>query len=440
MADNAKGPATLRDVYEYLHNDLVCAGSPWTSGSASELPKLPGLHIKGAGYLSLPLTPRQFQHLKQTSESASSNMGDRMLCIGADQVSLKNPEWESALESLAKESAIALGALPDNATAELESLLVLGSGSEPSGQPSLVVPAAGSVGKTNPKTFATLIIQLPSRFEGGYYKISHDDDEESLFPNENDTAEYSASFLAAYQECQATVEVPSTGYRVALVYALNYAGESSEERPTVAKVSQDDLASLLNRLPSSLDFFCVPVVSSSFKNLQGTDRSMANALEGACTKSTFNWKVATAKANRTVEERGFFERTGRGTRNRDFRSESTRETTVFLGSIREFDGREIEVEFLEDDEIVLESMDEGGNALAQASDMEDIWKQEGDTECESEDTSYTFNQEVTRRTYYDASLLVVYRVDTEPGKGHRPTKRARHSVPGEVIVLDDLNF
>lgn len=429
MADEHQATTTLRDVYEYLYHQLECAGSPWTGGRASALPVIPGLYVAGVDWLSLPVTSCQFQRLQQAQHLS---LGSRMVRVGAEDVSLQNPAWEPVFKSLVDKCTVALGARPGEFTAEMESLLVLGGRADGS-EPSVVVPAAGPVGKANPTSVANLIIQLPSRFEGGTYKVSLGTRTEHFCPFREDTSPYCSSFLAFYPDAQPTVELPTTGFRASLVYSLNYTGKP-EKKPSLDKLSQDRLSSLLNRLPESVQLLGVPVQSAEL--LEGLDRVMANALQDACAKTDHQWRVATAHVSRSDQEYGSYERLGLyGTRNREFRPDRTdREEYAFLDSVRSLGGTELDDDWQYDEEIALQSMDEGGILLVPAADVDEFWGEGEEGTIESEDSGYTYNQEVSRNIRYEANLLVVYRA-----RPVRPPKRARSSkdgLPREVIVID----
>lgn len=141
--------------------------------------------------------------------------------------------------------------------------------------------------------FATLVFQLPSRFDGGQLVIEHDHIAEKIDFSSN-MAEpgnmYTTFFSAFYCDCKHEILPVTDGIRVCLVYNLVMTEtNTSQELPTAPMVSgiEMQMASVCNEWRNTNN---APVKfvyglshkyterSLSLKNLKSTDKSVADAL------------------------------------------------------------------------------------------------------------------------------------------------------------------
>ncbi|XP_037042701.1 uncharacterized protein LOC119079025 isoform X2 [Bradysia coprophila] len=140
--------------------------------------------------------------------------------------------------------------------------------------------------------FATLVVQLPSRFDGGQLVIEHDNTTKKLdFSTNTELANmYTTFFSAFYCDCKHEILPVTDGTRMCLVYNLvTTETDASRELPTAPMVSDVEMqmASVCTEWRNT-NTGPVKIVyglshkyterSLSFTNLKSTDRSVANAL------------------------------------------------------------------------------------------------------------------------------------------------------------------
>lgn len=141
--------------------------------------------------------------------------------------------------------------------------------------------------------FATLVVQLPSRFDGGQLVIEHDNITKKIDFSSN-MAEpdnmYGTFFSVFYCDCKHEILPVTDGIRVCLVYNLVMTDtNTSQELPTAPMVSgiEMQMASVCtqwrntNNAPVKIVYGLSHKYterSLSLKNLKSTDKSVANAL------------------------------------------------------------------------------------------------------------------------------------------------------------------
>ncbi|KAG4068174.1 hypothetical protein HA402_001599 [Bradysia odoriphaga] len=143
--------------------------------------------------------------------------------------------------------------------------------------------------------FATLVVQLPSRFDGGQLVIEHDKTTKKLDFSTNTVKPgnmYTTFFSAFYCDCKHEILPVTDGTRICLVYNLvtiTTETDGSRELPTAPKLSdvKMQMASVCNewRNSNTGPFKMVYGLSHkytepslSLKNLKSTDQSVVNAL------------------------------------------------------------------------------------------------------------------------------------------------------------------
>ena len=107
-----------------------------------------------------------------------------------------------------------------------------------------------------PGMFATLVVGLPSRHEGGTLVIKHNGQTKKVEFG-GDDSEFKTQYAAFYADCQHEIEPVTAGYRICLVYNLASAGKKQpaapHHAPAVAEAAQllkklFSAAELLNKL------------------------------------------------------------------------------------------------------------------------------------------------------------------------------------------------
>ena len=78
-----------------------------------------------------------------------------------------------------------------------------------------------------PGMFATLIVCLPSRHEGGTLIVKHDGQTKQIDFG-GPASEFKTQYVAFYADCQHEITPVTAGYRICLVYNLAIAGKKRQ--------------------------------------------------------------------------------------------------------------------------------------------------------------------------------------------------------------------
>jgi hypothetical protein len=412
------GPTTLSDLMEVL-NEIDTPGSTCAAGPAKDLPPLPGLHIEGVGDIPLPISDVQAKLLADIAEQAPHGKGmetivdtsvRNTLQVDPTKVTIQNPAWGPSLQKLVDQAAEALGVSPSLVRAELYKLLLY----EPGGFFKKHRDTEKAKGM-----FATLVVQLPSKFTGGSFVVTHGGKSETFTMGAGEDAAYGCHFVCHYADCEHEIMKVESGHRLALVYSLCYTGSSCT--PSAGSLGCDDLSGMLKRLPPSDSLFVIPLghqyTTASLARLgagalKGSDRAKQMAIESAGKGA---WKTVIAKVERTDTESG----SGGGGyycgRNRYYEDEDDDDfdvDEVFKGDICLSDAyfadgsnASQEMESIMND-IKFESVEDGGMIMVSADEMgedeSEFWG-----EGQSGSVEYTGNEGATRETTYSTYILVV---------------------------------
>ena len=123
-SDNVRGG-------RFCASDIISNGSAVASHSRScasnvshSLPnKQLGLHISGIGEISLPISSRQGKVIKSNSWEIKNDSYKKVFQVEPEDITIQNPKWEAALNSLVDRVAYKLGVSPMDLSAELDMLL-----------------------------------------------------------------------------------------------------------------------------------------------------------------------------------------------------------------------------------------------------------------------------------------------------------------------------
>jgi hypothetical protein len=107
-------------------------------------------------------------------------------------------------------------------------------------------------------TFATLVVQLPSRYTGGSFVVFHGSESDKFEMGSGDDASYGCHFVAHYADCEHEIHTVESGFRLVLVCSLGYTGGN---KTTAADVTADrnKLKSVLTRLRREDRLFMLPL-------------------------------------------------------------------------------------------------------------------------------------------------------------------------------------
>ena len=192
-------------------------GSFCADGSARAV--LPGLEVAGLGPIGLPLSEKQATELKQHCEQAPYGKGEETLIdtdvrrvwrMTPDRFALTNPDWETFLQKVVKKVQKELGLERQKLQSHLYDLLLYEPGS-------FFLPHRD--GEKLDRMVATLVVVLPSSFEGGELVIRHEG-EERIIDFGGGNSPFRVHYAAFYADCEHEVRPLRAGHRLCLVYNL----------------------------------------------------------------------------------------------------------------------------------------------------------------------------------------------------------------------------
>lgn len=225
-----------------LQNALAARGRHGEAHTGGPCPSLPppGLHIEGvAQTVALPLLTTQAAELAAIARPAPHGKGLETVvdsavrdCLELDPAlaTFRNRRWEAGLARLVGEGLGKLGVRPEDAQAELYKILLYKTGGH--------FKPHRDTEKTE-GMFATLTVQLPSRFSGGEFVVRHKGKEAVYDGGVGDgSCEHDAHYSCFYADVAHELKPVKDGYRLALVYSLSWVGDgappSAEDRATPA--------------------------------------------------------------------------------------------------------------------------------------------------------------------------------------------------------------
>ncbi len=209
--------AILRELSQVLQK-IDRPGSFCVSGSVPVV--LPGLEVAGLGPIGLPLTAQQAEELKKLCEQAPYGKGEETLVdtsvrrvwqLKPERFSLTNPEWKRFLQQTVHKVQQELGLERQKLESHLHDLLLYEPGS-------FFLPHRD--GEKLNRMVATLVIVLPSSFQGGELVVRHEGQEQTIDFGSSENNLFRIHFAAFYADCEHEIRPLREGYRLCLVYNL----------------------------------------------------------------------------------------------------------------------------------------------------------------------------------------------------------------------------
>ncbi len=225
------GAGIDRTVAEKLHRILTTIDRPGsfcvTGGGPAPLP---GLEVAGLGPIGLPLSAGQATELKKRCRQAPYGKGEqtvvdasvrRVWQVEPAQFALTNPDWPAFVAATVATVQRELGLDGQELHSHLYTLLLYEPGS-------FFLPHRD--GEKLDRMVATLVVVLPSAFEGGELVVRHDGEERVVDFAGPARNPFHTHFAAFYADCEHEVRPLRTGHRLGLVYNLTLA----KSKPVVA--------------------------------------------------------------------------------------------------------------------------------------------------------------------------------------------------------------
>jgi predicted 2-oxoglutarate/Fe(II)-dependent dioxygenase YbiX len=201
-------------------------GAVCTSG---DLPLvMPGLEVEGLGPVGLPLGKTQARKLAKLCHQAPYGKGTETVVdtavrctweLDPDQFQLTNPKWDELVATIVEDVQQDLGLETRKLTAHLYKLLLYEKGG-------FFLPHRD--GEKLDRMVATLVIGLPSIYEGGELIVSHEGSHREIAYT-GAASGYELSYAAFYADCEHEVRPVRSGNRLGLVYNLTLAKSRSKK-------------------------------------------------------------------------------------------------------------------------------------------------------------------------------------------------------------------
>src|SRR5512135_1077169 len=201
-------------------------GSFCVSGSAPAV--LPGLEVDGLGPIGLPLTAKQAKELIKHFHQAPYGKGEKTVVdtsvrrvwrMEPGRFSLTNPDWDRFIAETVKKVQEELGLEEQKLESYLYDLLLYEPGS-------FFLPHRD--GEKLDRMVATLVVVLPSAYEGGELVVRHDGQEKVIDLGGPDAGPFQVHYAAFYADCEHEVRPLRKGYRLCLVYNLTLAKKTKK--------------------------------------------------------------------------------------------------------------------------------------------------------------------------------------------------------------------
>ena len=305
MSDDEMGvkDALLDSIDSLVHSTSIA----FSSSLHTDAVVSPGLDIPGHGPVPLPLIPRDAEAIARVCRQAPFGKGDETLVdtsvrktweLDSAQFETRNPAWAVAVEQYCAQAVQMMG-VEGNVRAERYKLLLYEEGA--------FFKAHRDTEKT-PGMFGTLVICLPSMHEGGEVRLSHAGKKTVLDTARN--SEFGLSALAWFSDVTHEVKPVTSGYRLVITYNLilnssittysagRLCGFQSKLQHTLARAREEmgwqKLVYILEHQYTEM--------SRSLDSLKGSDRKIAEQLQGACAAEGFF--LFFAQMNRETELEG----------------------------------------------------------------------------------------------------------------------------------------
>eukprot|EP00794_Sanderia_malayensis_P009480 gene9480-10470_t len=258
-------------------------------GISYEMPALPGFLVHNFGPVSFPLTASTAEQLIPFCSKAPYGKGmDTVIDeevrktweLGPSCFSIKNPQWDSSIESLVSNVGNVLGFHGKSVKAVLYKFLLYDKGGH---------FKVHRDTEKSPGMFATLLIQLPSEYKGGNLLVHHDGKSKRHdFGQQSGTSPFYIHFAAHYSDVQHEVEEVVDGYRCILAYNLCWTGPSEPPSQAKLQTAAQGMLNLLNdrwkNRPEALIFpvkhmYSKAGLTNGSSSLKGHDAILASVLK-----------------------------------------------------------------------------------------------------------------------------------------------------------------
>jgi hypothetical protein len=214
------------------------------SGSVAAI--LLGLEVEGVGPVGLPISPTVARQLIEQATQAPYGLGEatvvdtnvrRVWQIEPNRITIGNTQWDSLLTGMIDKVKTEFG-IKGQVNAELYKLLIYEE--ESFFRPHRDTEKVAGM-------FATLIVCLPARHEGGTLLVEHDRQTKEIDFG-GPQSEYTVQYAAFYADCRHEIKPVTQGYRVCLVYNLALAARKRQPESPRNSEKIGSIAELLQKM------------------------------------------------------------------------------------------------------------------------------------------------------------------------------------------------
>jgi len=200
----------------------------------------PGIEVEHLGLIKLPLTRTKAKELVAQCSVAPYGKGTKTLVdpkvrntFELDPATLMlSDRWKEAIARVTQQAAVALGLPAEQLEAKLYKLLVYERGG-------FFLPHRDS--EKLDRMVASMIVVLPSRFEGGALVVRHGAAKQTIKFEEAASGQ-AACFAAFYADCEHEVQRVTGGVRLCLAYNLVLTGPRAKAAGDTSAAPEDALA------------------------------------------------------------------------------------------------------------------------------------------------------------------------------------------------------
>ncbi|KAL6055630.1 putative tubulin--tyrosine ligase pby1 [Balamuthia mandrillaris] len=388
-----------------LSEELPETPNTSVGGAAPSLPPVPGLVVKGRA-IPLPLSLADAPFLHDNGKVSPHGRGMETVVDTRVRSSKEfnptdfyfvNPQWKAGVESLTEEVAKQLGATGCKVEARPYKLLLYSQGDH-------FLPHRDT--EKEKGMFATLIVQLPSRCQGGALVVSQGGVRQTYdFGESSGMAAFQCHFAGHYADVEHEVREVTSGHRLAVVYNLVWANPNlPRPKSEPFQRSVEAFAKALKRwkdVPNDMVVLLLEhlyteegLLGKGLAAMKGKDRVLASILRAANSLLDAQQRVSLFIA--TVDRTENFEADYDG----HWRWEDSNEKIHWysaVGQPAEFNQKHLRINW------------ETDVASTKPLKEKHIFSFEGKTEEEE----YTGNESATMSTTYHRSVLVLWPEVTE---------------------------
>jgi len=369
----------------------------------------PGLEVDGLGALRFPMKPGAAKKLIEACQVAPYGQGTQTLVdtkvrktFELDPQRFRLSEaWNAAVANVLESVAQRLGLPTDRLESKLYKLLVYDKGG-------FFLPHRDS--EKQDRMIASLIVVLPSKFEGGELIVRHTAAKVTLDFKEAAVGK-TPCFAAFYADCEHEVKRVNRGVRIALAY--NLVLKPARNQPSTAAGPADPLDELTESLQSwvarqpgqPLVFALEHHYTQrglSLDLLKGSDRILADMVVAAAEKT--DCLVHLAQVQRHLQQWADDGSFGRGYRNRNDRT-PRRKSEIVIGETFEDDLHGTQWTDLQENKQPWGDIPLAHGSIVSSTALDD-WKP-----TSQEFEGYTGNEGNTLDRWYHRSALVVWHRD-----------------------------